>query len=59
MHQKLSKKNPIFIGSKKGRQVIDLEVAKLLTLKWPKCGQVIDPTAHIYIHTQNTDGLDR
>ena len=34
-----------------GGQVIDLEVAKLLTLKWPKCGQVIDPTAHIYIYT--------
>ena len=25
-------------------------MAKLLTLKWPKCGQVIDPTAHIYIY---------
>ena len=24
-------------------------VAKLLTLKWPKCGQVIDPTTYIYI----------
>ena len=21
-----------------------------MTLKWPKCGQVIDPTAHIYIY---------
>ena len=43
-------KKTIFIGPKKSGQVIDLEVAKLLTLKWPKCGQVIDPTAHIYIH---------
>ena len=50
VHKKISKKNPIFIGSKKGGQVIDLEVAKLLTLKWPKCGQVIDPTAYIYIY---------
>ena len=48
--QQISKKKPIFIGSKKGGQVIDLEVAKLLTLKWPTCGQVVDPTAHIYIY---------
>ena len=39
MHKK-SQKTPIFIGSKKGGQVIDPTVAKLLTLKWPKCGQV-------------------
>ena len=39
-----------FYRLKKGGQVIDLEVAKLLTLKWPKCGQVIDPTAYIYIY---------
>ena len=44
--QKISQ-NPIFIGSKKGGQVIDPTVAKLLTLLWPKCGQVIDPTAYI------------
>ena len=29
--------------------MIDLEVAGLLTLKWPKCGQIIDPTAYIYV----------
>ena len=49
VHQKLSKK-PYFYRLKKGGQVIDLRVAKLLTLKWPKCGQLIDPTAHIYIY---------
>ena len=43
-------KNPVYIGSKKGGQVIDPTVAKLLTLLWPKCGQVIDPTAYIYIY---------
>ena len=48
MHKK-SPKTPIFIGSKKGGQVIDPKVAKLLTLLWPKNGQVIDPTAYIYI----------
>ena len=42
VHKKYPK-TPIFIGSKKGGQVIDPTVAKLLTLKWPKCGQVIDP----------------
>ena len=42
MHQKISQ-TPIFIGSKKGGQVIDPTVAKLLTLLWPNCGQVIDP----------------
>ena len=49
VHQK-SQKKPIFIGSKKGGQVIDPTVAKLLTLLWPKCGQVIDPTTYIYIY---------
>ena len=42
VHKK-SPKTPIFIGSKKGGQVIDPTVAKLLTLKWPKCGQVKEP----------------
>ena len=49
VHKK-SPKNPIFIGSKKGGQVIDPTVAKLLTLLWPKCGQVIDPTAYMYMY---------
>ena len=43
-------KNPIFIGSKKDGQVINSTMAKLLTQKWPKNGQVINPTAYIYIH---------
>ena len=34
------KKNLVLLAQK-GGQVIDLEVAKLLTLKWPKCGQVM------------------
>ena len=38
------------MGSTKDGQVIDLEVAKLLTLKWPNCGQVIDPTTYLYIY---------
>ena len=42
-------KQALFYRLRKGGQVIDLEVAKLLTLKTPKCGQVIDPTAYIYI----------
>ena len=50
MHKKNSKR-PYFYRLKKGGQVIDLEVAKLLTLKWPKCGQVIDLTAYICIHS--------
>ena len=49
VHKK-SPQNPIFIGSKKGGQVIDPKVAKLLTLLWPKNGQVIDPAAYIYIY---------
>ena len=46
--QKISP-NPYFLGSKKGGQVIDPKVAKLLTPLWPKNGQVIDPTAYIYV----------
>ena len=42
--------NPYFHRLKKGGQVIDPTVAKLLTLLCPKCGQVIDPTAYIYIY---------
>ena len=49
VHQKISKK-AYFYRLKKGGQVIDPTVAKLLTLLWPKCGQVIDPTAYIYIY---------
>ena len=56
--QKQSQKNNLFFRLKKGGQVIDLEVAKLLTLKWPKCGQVIDPTAHIYIYIYVDVGVD-
>ena len=48
--QKNLPKTPIFIGSKKDGQVIDPTMAKLLTLKWPKYGQAIDPTAYIYIY---------
>ena len=48
VHKK-SQTNHIFYRLKKGGQVIDPTVAKLLTLKWPKCGQLIDPTAYIYI----------
>ena len=51
-------KKPYFYRLKKGGQVIDLTVAKLLTLKWAKCGQAIDPEAyfiyiyrHAHIHT--------
>ena len=53
VHQKISKK-PYFYRLKKGGQVIDPTVAKLLTLLWPKCGQVIDPTAYIYIYIYMT-----
>ena len=35
VHWKKTPKTPTFVGSKKGGQVIDLEVAKLLTLEWP------------------------
>ena len=41
---------PYFYRLKKNGQVIDSIMAKLLTLKWPKNGQVIDPTAYIYIY---------
>ena len=49
VHQKISQ-NPYFYRLKKGGQVIDPTVAKLLTLLCPKCGQVIDPTTYIYIY---------
>ena len=48
VHQKISKKN-YFYSLKKDGQVINSTMAKLLTLLWPKNGQVINPTAYIYI----------
>ena len=49
VHQKISKKT-YFYRLKKDGQVINSTMAKLLTLKWPKNGQVINPTAYIYIY---------
>ena len=49
VHQKISKKT-YFYGSKKDGQVINSTMAKLLTQLWPKNGQVINPTACIYIY---------
>ena len=49
VHQKISK-NPYFYRLKKDVQVIDPTMARLSTLLWPKYGQVIDPTAYIYIY---------
>ena len=49
VHQKISQKS-YFYRLKKDGQVIDPTMARLSTLLWPKYGQVIDPTAHIYIY---------
>ena len=49
VHKKISQ-NPYFYSSKKGGQVIDPKVAKLLTLLWPKGGPSYWPySIYIYI----------